>query len=86
MKWRGKRIGLVLGGGGVRGFSHIGVLKLLEQENISPDIIVGSSAGALIGGAYASGASPKEIEARVDAYLNSPEFKSSSLPPYGRSA
>ena len=93
MKWRGKRIGLVLGGGGVRGFSHIGVLKLLEQENISPDIIVGSSAGALIGGAYASGASPKEIEARVDAYLNSPEFKSSSLrsigltmTPYDRTA
>lgn len=79
MKWRGKRIGLVLGGGGVRGFSHIGVLKILEQENIAPDIIVGSSAGALIGGAYAGGASTKEIEARVDAYLNSPEFKSSAL-------
>jgi len=79
MKWRGKRTGLVLGGGGVRGFSHIGVLKILEQENIFPDVIVGSSAGALIGGAYASGASPREIERRVDAYLNSPEFQSSAL-------
>jgi NTE family protein len=79
MKWRGKRIGLVLGGGGVRGFSHIGVLKVLEQEDLFPDVIVGSSAGALIGGAYASGASPREVETRVDAYLNSPEFKSSAL-------
>lgn len=85
MKWRGKRTGLALGGGGVRGFSHIGVLKVLEQEDFFPDIIAGSSAGALIGAAYASGASPKEIEARVDAYLSSPEFRSSALHSLGLS-
>jgi hypothetical protein len=93
MRWRGKRTGLVLGGGGVRGFSHIGVLKILEREDISLNVIVGSSARTLIGGTYASGASPGEIERRVDTYLNSPEFKSSSLrsisltmSPYDRTA
>jgi len=79
MKWTEKRIGLALGGGGVRGFSHIGVLKVLEQEDMVPDLIVGSSAGALIGGAYASGASPREISALVDAYLISPKFQTSVL-------
>ena len=52
MKWTGKKVGLALGGGGVRGFTHIGVLKVLEQEAIDIDLIVGTSVGALIGGAY----------------------------------
>jgi NTE family protein len=79
MKWTGKKVGLALGGGGVRGFSHIGVLNVLEQEGIDIDLIVGTSAGALIGGAYASGQSPREIEAKIDAYLRSPEFDASTL-------
>jgi len=79
MKWTGKRTGLALGGGGVRGFSHIGVLNVLEQEDIVPDIIAGCSAGALIGGAYASGTSPGKIADKVDAYLISPEFQASAL-------
>jgi len=85
MKWTGKRVGLVLGGGGVRGFSHIGVLKVLEQEAIDIDLIVGTSAGALIGGAYAAGLSPREIQAKVDAYLLSPEFHASALKTMGLS-
>jgi predicted acylesterase/phospholipase RssA len=40
MKWTGKKVGLALGGGGVRGFTHIGVLKVLEQEAIDIDLIV----------------------------------------------
>ncbi len=56
--WKRKRVGLALGGGGVRGFSHIGVLTALEQEAIAIDLIAGASAGALIGGAYAGGLSP----------------------------
>jgi len=79
MKWTGKKIGLALGGGGVRGFSHIGVLNVLEQEYIHVDLIVGTSAGALIGGAYASGQSPREIQNKIDDYLNSAEFEDSAL-------
>ena len=83
MNWTGKKVGLALGGGGVRGFSHIGVLNVLEQEGIDIDVIVGTSAGALIGGAYASGQSPREIEAKIDAYLRSPEFEASTLKSIG---
>ncbi len=83
MKWTGKKVGLALGGGGVRGFSHIGVLNVLEQEGIDIDLIVGTSAGALIGGAYASGQSPREIQAKIDAYLRSPEFDASMLKSVG---
>jgi len=78
-RWTGKKLGLALGGGGVRGFCHIGVLKVLEQEEITIDLIAGTSAGALIGGAYAAGASPREIYRLVDAYLRSPQFQSSTL-------
>ena len=83
MKWTGKKVGLALGGGGVRGFSHIGVLNVLEKEGIDIDLIVGTSAGALIGGAYASGQSPREIQAKIDAYLRSPEFNTSTLKSIG---
>jgi NTE family protein len=83
MKWTGKKVGLALGGGGVRGFSHIGVLNVLEQEDIKIDLIVGTSAGALIGGAYASGQSPREIQDKIDAYLRSPEFQDSTLKSIG---
>ncbi|MDI9569640.1 MAG: patatin-like phospholipase family protein [Pseudomonadota bacterium] len=82
-KWTGKRVGLALGGGGVRGFSHIGVLKVLEQEDIRIDLIAGTSAGALIGGAYAGGLSPREIHRRVETYLQSPAFKNSALQTLG---
>lgn len=55
------KIGLVLGGGGSRGLAHIGVLQVLERENIPIDIIVGTSMGAIIGIAYALGHSTEEI-------------------------
>lgn len=58
-----KKFCLVLGGGGAKGYAHIGVLKVLEENGIIPDLIVGTSAGALIGGMYASGTPLKEIEA-----------------------
>jgi NTE family protein len=58
----GERIGLVLGGGGARGAAHIGVLKVLERERIPIHAIAGTSVGAIIGGMYASGHSPEEIE------------------------
>jgi NTE family protein len=48
-------IGLVLGSGAARGFAHIGVMRALEAHGIKPDIIVGTSMGALVGGCYANG-------------------------------
>ena len=48
-------IALVLGGGAARGFAHIGVIRALQQRGIAPDIVVGTSIGAAVGGAYASG-------------------------------
>lgn len=57
-----KKIGLVLGSGGARALAQIGVLKILEHEKISPDIIVGTSMGALIGGIYATGVSIEKME------------------------
>ncbi len=54
-------IGLVLSGGGARGFAHIGALKALEESGIKPDIISGVSAGAIIGVLYADGYSVNEI-------------------------
>ena len=57
-----KKLGLVLASGGAKGYIHIGVLKRLEEENITPDVISGSSIGALVGAMYALGYSVKEIE------------------------
>ena len=51
----GKKIGLCLGSGGARGFAHIGVLQVLEENGIVPDVISGCSAGAIFGSVYAAG-------------------------------
>jgi NTE family protein len=59
-------IGLVLGGGGARGAAHIGVLKVLEREHIPICKIAGTSMGAIVGGMYASGYSPDQIEQMLD--------------------
>jgi NTE family protein len=56
------KIGIALGGGAAYGFAHIGVLKALEENGIVPEIIAGTSVGALIGGLYASGCTIPEIE------------------------
>jgi NTE family protein len=56
------KIGLALGGGFARGIAHIGVLKVLEEENIPVSFVAGTSVGALIGAAYCSGVSPAELE------------------------
>lgn len=49
------KVGLALGGGAARGFAHIGVIKMLEANGIVPDIVVGTSAGSLVGALYAAG-------------------------------
>jgi NTE family protein len=55
-------VALVLGGGGLRGFAHVGVLRALEEAGIRPGIVVGTSAGSVVGAAYASGMSAAQIE------------------------
>lgn len=56
------RIGIVLSGGGARGFAHIGVLKVLEENHIPVDYISGASMGALVGALYATGRTPDELK------------------------
>ncbi len=57
-----EKLVLVLSGGGARGAAHIGVLKVLEELHIAPDLIVGTSMGSIVGGLYSAGWSPEEIE------------------------
>jgi NTE family protein len=59
------KIGYALGGGAARGLSHIGVLKVLEEHGIYPDIIAGTSLGAIVGALYAGGYRPVDIEQLV---------------------
>ncbi len=55
------RTGLVLSGGGARGFAHLGVMEALNEAGVFPDVISGTSAGAIMGVLYADGYKPKEI-------------------------
>ena len=54
-------VALVLGSGGARGYAHIGVIQVLEQQGIHPDLIVGTSAGSIVGSIYASGKTAEEL-------------------------
>jgi NTE family protein len=56
------RLALVLSGGGARGAAHIGVLKVLDELHVKPDLVVGTSMGSIVGGLYAAGWTPEEIE------------------------
>ena len=60
---RPPRVALALGGGAARGFAHIGVIEVLEENGIHPDIVTGTSAGSLVAALYASGHTGKELEA-----------------------
>jgi NTE family protein len=58
---RKPRLGLALGGGAARGFAHVGVIEVLEQAGLRPDLVVGTSAGSVVGALYASGMSPRAL-------------------------
>ena len=62
-----RRIALVLGGGGMKGFAHIGVLRALVEANIVPDLFAGTSIGAMIAASYLTGTSVDELETRARA-------------------
>ena len=76
------RIALALGGGGARGFAHIGVIKMLEAQGIVPDIVVGTSAGSLVGALYASGYNGFELQ-RIGLQLEDSVITDWSLPDRG---
>lgn len=64
-----KTIGVALGGGGVRGLAHIPVLKALDELEIKPSFIAGTSMGAIIGALYCSGMSADDIEQRIRQHI-----------------
>jgi NTE family protein len=74
---QGRRGGfaLVLGGGGARGLAHIGVLKALEWKGLVPELIVGTSMGAIVGGMYAQTGSARLVELMMKELLHSREFR-----------
>jgi NTE family protein len=77
--FEGFRVGLALGGGAARGLAHIGVLKVLEEEQIPVDLIVGTSIGALVGGVYATTQSSAATEKRFLDFIFSKQFKRSKF-------
>ena len=58
-------LGIAFGGGGVRGFMHLGVLKALAEEGIKPDVVSGTSAGSIAAILYASGMTVEEMETAI---------------------
>lgn len=70
-----RRIALVLGGGGLKGFAHIGVLRALEEHGIVPDVYAGTSIGALIAAAYLTGTDVPTIAARAEALRRKDLFR-----------
>ncbi|MCJ7800776.1 MAG: patatin-like phospholipase family protein [Candidatus Marinimicrobia bacterium] len=69
------KIGLALGGGGARGAAHIGVLKVLHNNGVIPDVIGGTSAGAIVGAMYAATKDPEWIDKRFKEFLSSEEYE-----------
>lgn len=76
------KIALVLGGGAARGFAHVGVVKALEAQGIVPDIVVGTSAGSVVGALYAAGYSGFELQ-KIALQLDDAAFSDWSLPDRG---
>lgn len=76
------KLGIALGGGFARGIAHVGVLKVLEEENIPIDFVAGTSVGSIIGAAYCSGVSPKELE-EIASLVRFKDFARWTLSRYG---
>jgi len=76
------KLGVALSGGGVKGFAHAGALKAMEEHGLRPDVISGTSAGAIVGSMYAAGLSPDKIkELFRERYINN--FLEFTLPKAG---
>lgn len=79
------RIGLALGGGAARGFAHVGVIQVLEEAGIRPDLVVGTSAGSLVASLYASGKGGAQLQ-RVAETMEEAAITDWALPIFGRGA
>jgi NTE family protein len=75
----GRRIALVLGGGGLKGFAHIGVLRALEERGIVPDVYAGTSIGALIAAAYLGGGVIDDLQTRAESLRKRDLFRINHL-------
>ncbi len=73
------KVGVALGGGAARGLAHVGVLRALERAKIPIDVLVGTSMGSIIGGAYAAIGDMARLEQRVREVLSSEEFQKNRL-------
>jgi NTE family protein len=73
------KVGLALGGGAARGLAHLGVLRALEREKVPIDIVVGTSMGAILGGAWAVHQDVARLEHEVRSVLSSEEFRRNRL-------
>jgi len=77
------KLGLALGGGAARGFAHIGVLQVLEEEGIKPALVVGTSAGSVVASFYASGKSGQQLQWLADT-MDESQFTDWANPFTGR--
>src|SRR5574340_1111233 len=76
------KVALVLGGGAARGFAHVGVIKMLESHGIVPDMVVGTSAGSVVGALYAGGYSGFELQ-KIALQLEQESVKDLVMPDRG---
>lgn len=76
------KIALVLGGGAARGFAHVGVIKVLEAQGIIPDLVVGTSAGSVVGALYAAGRSGFDLQ-KIAQEMDEGQIGDWSLPDRG---
>ncbi len=79
------RIGLALGGGAARGFAHIGVIKALEAQGIYPDIVVGTSAGSVVGALYAAGNNGFALQ-KIAMEMDESTISDWAIPLFGKSS
>ncbi|MEO7578910.1 MAG: patatin-like phospholipase family protein [Massilia sp.] len=79
------KIGLALGGGAARGFAHIGVIKALEAQGIYPEIVVGTSAGSVVGALYAAGNSGFELQ-KIAMNMDEATISDWAMPLFGKSS
>ncbi|MEY4267566.1 MAG: hypothetical protein RIS90_2101 [Pseudomonadota bacterium] len=80
---RPPRIGLALGGGAARGFAHVGVIQVLEEAGIRPDLVVGTSAGSLVAAFYASGKTGSQLQ-HIAETMEEATFADWTLPIFSR--
>ena len=80
---RRPRIGLALGGGAARGFAHVGVIQVLEEAGLRPDLIAGTSAGSLVAALYASGKSGAQLQ-QIALSMDEATCADWTLPFFGR--